>query len=67
MLDRLLVKVRERLNLKCYTKWEHEFLVSALKQYDRRGRLSERQVVKVREIVLQRYVKGEAPYIKQGR
>ena len=62
-IDTLMKKVRERLNLNCYTPWEHKFLSSLVTQYDRSGRLSEKQIAKLKEVVLVRYIQGETPHV----
>lgn len=62
-LETLIKKVEERLNLNCYTGWEAKFLKSIVGQFKSKGRLTESQVNKVREIIRVRYVIGEQPHI----
>ena len=59
--ERLIRIVKDRLDLGCYTRWEREFLGSIVKQFDKKGKLSERQEDKLREVVRERWVQGKTP------
>ncbi len=56
---RLITKARERLALSCYTPWETEFIAGVVARYDKGVGLTEKQVDKLRQIVLERWVQGK--------